>query len=347
MRVLHVDYQQLRRYDRQLRTSWVEKLAYGMIRNDHYVHSFSDRDVAAFEAPLGLRDLGYGRANKRLLELALAVEPDLLVIGHSDIISNKTLKKIRAGLPAIRMAHCNVDAIFVPHNVERIRRRAEVVDAVFVSTGRRELEQFAGLGARLYYLPNPVDASIEVLDNSQKTDLPVDLLFCSNGIKHSTRGVTVEHLKNALGKELNFQLHGDFGGPPIWGRDYDRALAQTRMSLNLNRQEGNYWYSSDRMAQLAGNGILQFTHSAQGFQDLLPPETVVYFDDNDDLVKKVREFHHDDARRRAWAARARAFFHTEMCSALFSRYIVEATFMLPFSHDYVWARNINRDGTLK
>lgn len=347
MRILHVAYQQWRRYGNDRRTSWVEKLDYGLIKNNHYVINYSDRDVAAFEAPLGLRDLGRGRANKHVLEMVDASEPDMIILGHCDMITPETVREMRRLQPSALIAHCNCDPIFVPNNVKNIKSRASMVDAVFISTGKRALGEFEGLGARIYHMPNPVDPAMEPLDNSVRSDLGIDLLFCSNATKHSTRGVTVDFIRNAVANEMNFKIYGSFGQPPIWGRDYDRVLADTRMSLNLNRQEGDYWYSSDRMAQLAGNGILQFTHSSQGFQDLLPPESMVYFDSNEDLLKKVREFHHDDARRMAWAARARDFFQREMNATLYARYIVEATAQMPFSHDYVWARDIHPDGRLK
>lgn len=344
MRVLHIAYQQLRRYG-QTRVSWAQKLTNGLIKNDHYVSVFSDRDVAAFEAPLGIRDLGKNKANQKLLETVDAVEPDLVIAGHCDIISNETLKEIRQRHPTVTLAHCNNDPLFVPDNVERIKHRASVVDAIFVSTGRRELEIFEGLGARVYHMPNPVDPAIESMRNDERTDLDIDLLFCSNSTNFTKRLEMVKWLKDQLGDELNFKTFGSFGEPPVWGRDYDRALARTRMGLNLNRQEGHYWYSSARMAQLAGNGILQFSHSGPRFDELLPPESVVYFNDQEDLLARIREFHHDDAKRRLWASRAREFFHTEINSKLYAQYILEASLMQPFSHDYVWAQDINLDGS--
>ncbi|WP_348701679.1 glycosyltransferase [uncultured Marinobacter sp.] len=346
MRVLHIAYQQLRRYGKT-RVSWAQKLSYGLIKNDHYVLDFSDRDIAAFEAPFGIRDLGHKKANKRLLETVEAAEPDLIIIGHGNIITNETLAEIKKRNPNAVLVHCNLDPLFVPENDAKIRYRAEVCEAVFVSTGRKELERFKDTGVRLYHIPNPVDPSIEVYDNSQRTDLPVDLVFCSNSNDYTRRQEIVEEVKMRLGNELVFKAHGSFGTPPVWGRDYDKALSQSRMALNLNRQEGDYWYSSERMAQLAGNGILPFTHEAARFDELLPPETLVYFSDTDDLINKIREFHHDDAKRRHWAARAREFFHREMNTRLFSQYIVEASLMQPFSHDYVWARDINLDGSMK
>lgn len=346
MRILHVANKQLRRYGKT-HGNWVEKLAFGLIKNDHYLLSFSERDVAAFEAPMGLRDLGWKKANRRLLEMVEATEPDLILFGHCDKITDASVRDIRRMMPNALLAHVNCDPLFVPNNVANIKARAAIVDAVFVTTGKRALGMFEGLGARVYHMPNPVDIAMEPMDNSTRTDLDIDLLFCSNATKFSTRGVTVQHLKDGLDNSIRFRTPGSFDEPPVWGRDYDRTLARTRMALNLNRQEGDYWYTSDRMAQLAGNGILQFTHASQGFQDLLPAESMVYFDDNDDLLAKVRAFHHDDAMRQAWAARCRRFFHDEINTTLYARYIVEATLAKPFSHDYVWARDVNPDGSLK
>lgn len=346
MRVIHVAYQQLRRYG-NTRVSWAQKLTSGLIKNDHLVQGFSDRDVAAFEAPFGVRYLGAKKANRRLLETVEAFCPDLVIAGHCDIITNETLQEIRKIRPAAKIIHCNNDPLFVPVNVERIKHRAQVVDAVFVSTGRRELTMFEGNGARVYHMPNPVDPAVEIYNNAARTDLSIDLLFCSNSTNFTNRLEQVKYLKESLGDELKFKTYGSFGEAPIWGQDYNCALAETKMGLNLNRQEGNYWYSSARMAQLAGNGILQFTHRAQGFADLLPAESVVYFNDRKDLLAQIREFNNDDARRQAWAARARAFFHAELNNTLYAQYILEASLLEPFSHAYVWAQDINLDGTLR
>lgn len=348
MRVLHIAYQQLRRYG-HTRVSWAQKLTSGLIRNDHFVQCFSDRDVAAFEAPLGIRDWGVKKANKRLLETVEAFEPDVVIAGHCDMISNETLEQIRKLRPSCMIAHCNNDPLFVPSNVERIHHRADVADAIFVSTGRPDLKLFEGHRARVYHMPNPVDPAVENLDNSAKhdNDLPIDLIFCSNSQNFTKRLEMVGRLKEKVDGEMNFKTFGSFGEAPVWGRDYDRALGDSKMGLNFNRQEGYYWYSSARMAQLAGNGILQFSHEDAQFDELMPAESLVYFRDEEDLAAKVLEFHHNDDKRRLWAHNAREFFHQQMNATLYAQYIVEATTETPFSHDYVWARDINLDGTLK
>lgn len=336
MRILHVANQQLRRYG-MTRVSWAQKLFFGLIKNGHFVQGFSDRDIAAFEAPFGIRNLGAKKANQRLLESAEAVQPDLLIVGHCDLIGNETLEEIRRMLPPVAIAGCNNDPLFIPENVAKIHARCEVVDAMFVSTGMRELHQFEGQRARLFHMPNPVDESIERFDASTKTELPIDLLYCSNATKYTKRHDDIRYLQENLQGDLTFKVYGSFGTPPVWGLAYDRALSQSKMGVNFNRQEGLHWYSSARIAQLGGNGILILTNAAAGLDTLFPAETLVYYDDLESLVRLARQFHHDDARRRAWATRTRDFFHREMNTRLNSQYIVEATMGLTYSHPYVWA----------
>lgn len=335
MRILHVANQQLRRYG-LTRVSWAQKLFFGLVRNGHFVQGFSDRDVAAFEAPFGIRNLGARRANRRLLETVEAMQPDLVVVGHCDLIGNATLSGIRGMLPGVAIAGCNNDPLFIPENVAKIRERCEVVDAMFVSTGVRELRQFEGARARLYHMPNPADPSIERFDASSRDDLPIDLVYCSNATKHTRRQEELSRLRELLSGHLNFEIHGSFGRPPVWGIDYDRVLSQSKMGVNFNRQEGLHWYSSARIAQLGGNGILVLTNAAAGLDTLFPPETLVYYRDIDELARLALEFHHDDARRRDWAARTHRFFHTEMNSRLNAQYIVESTLGIAYSHPYVW-----------
>jgi len=335
MRILHVAHQQLRKYGR-LRVSWAQKLYLGLIRNGHNVLMFSDRDVAAFEAPLGIRPLGERAANRRLLETAEAFEPDLVIVGHCDIIKNATLEELRRLIPGVVIAGANNDPLFVPENYLKIEQRCEVVDTMFVSTGERELKPFEGKRARLRHMPNPVDPSIDIYDASQKDEFDNDLIFCSKSTEHTERGLLVSYLREQFKEELKFRTPGSFGEPGVWGRDYERLLANSKMGLNLNRQEGLYWYSSARMAQMAGNGLLVFTHDDARFDELLPAETLVYFHGKDDLSELIRDFNHDDDKRKTWAANARQFFHREINSTLYAQYIVEEAMQMSHSHRYVW-----------
>ncbi|MCQ3828846.1 glycosyltransferase family 1 protein [Microbulbifer elongatus] len=341
MRILHIDHHQYRKYG-HLRVSWARKLYTGLIRAGHNVLAFSDRDVAKFEAPLGIRDLGRKRTNKRLLQTVDAFQPELIIFGHCDLIDNATFTEIRRRHPDVILAGCNNDPLFVPRNAANIKSRCIIADAMFVSTGPRELASFTGNRAKLWHMPNPVDPSEETADasNLEGTDpaLHTDLLFCSKSESYTERGKLISKVKAALPTNFRFHTPGMFDQPTLWGRDYERKLAASKMGLNLNRQEGYQWYSSARIAQMAGNGLLIFTNEAAAFDDFMPSETLAYFDDEGALLNSIRKFHHDDAMRRHWAGRCREFFHREINNTLYAQYIVEAATETQFSHDYVWVQ---------
>lgn len=335
MRILHVAHQQWRNYG-DTRVSWAQKLYHGLIRCGYQVRPFSDRDTAAFLAPLGIRQLGERAANRALLQTVEAFQPDLVIVGHCPAIANQTLEALRRICPGVTIAACNNDPLFVPENAARVEERCAVADAVFVSTGAPDLQRFGGQRARLWHMPNPVDPAVERADCSSRSDFAHDLLFCSKSNAQTERGKLVATLHAALDGKLRFHTPGSFGVPGVWGRHYDETLAASKMGLNLNRQEGYHWYASARMAQMGGNGLLLFTHADAHFDSLFPAESLVYFRDAQGLTDEILRFHHDDDLRRHYAANTRRFFHAEMNIDLYARYIVEASLGLEWSHPYVW-----------
>ena len=42
---------------------------------------------------------------------------------------------------------------------------------------------------------------------------------------------------------------------PVWGEDFKKALFNSKIALNLSQGTPLKYYSSDRIAQLMGNGI--------------------------------------------------------------------------------------------
>jgi spore maturation protein CgeB len=67
-------------------------------------------------------------------------------------------------------------------------------------------------------------------------------------------------------------------------------------ALNLSDRNDIELYSSDRVVQLAGNGLCTFSASTSGLQALyVPDQEMVFFDSLDDLVlKAIRLAQHPD-----------------------------------------------------
>ncbi len=341
MRILLVENLRLRHYGR-IRPTSGRNLFYGAIRNHWHVSEFSDRDTARFESPLGFHPLGNWRANRRLVETCDNFRPDLLVLGHCDIIRTATLQEIRRLLPGVRIACWSDDALWVSSTIERLHARRSHVDALFITTGGPRLREFCTGRNVVAYLPNPVDPAVEDQDNSQKTVFDRDLVFCGVGESTDARYALIDQVRTSLPSAIRFECFGLRGQPAVWGAAYDATLAGSRMGLNLNRMEGWPLYSSDRIAQLMGNGLLTFVCDQGGLRRFFRDEHVAFFTDRDALARRIVEFSADDARRQAVAAAGRAFYHEHFSGQRVMRFLEETTLGLPYSQDYLWADEVYR-----
>ncbi len=313
------------------------KLSNGLIRNGHFVYDFSYRDVARTESPLHSKRFGTGRMNRRLIETAANLQPDLLLLGHTEIITPATLARIKRDHRGIRIALWYVDPLYNTGNLQHILNRLENLDAVFCTTDGDLLEQFRSTRNTVAYMPNPVDSSIETLRNDIKEDFDIDLLFCGRDKGEAERAQTLRRLQQGL-RELRVTVCGALNQPLVFGAEYLALLDRSRMGLNLSRRNDVYRYSSDRIAQLTGNGLLTFTPETPGMRDLYRENEVVYFSGIDELIDKARHYHrHDDERRRT-AAAGRARAHQCFNSTRVAKYLVEASFGMAYTEPYEWTR---------
>jgi len=339
VRIVNVDNLQIRRYGRP-RMACGRSLSCGMVRNNYSVWDFSERDIAKFSAPLGIFPIGKWIANRKLIETCDNYKPDLILIGHCELIQNSTLQEIRALLPNVRIAFRLFDPLWEPWTRERLSSRMPFVDALFVTTGGPELKHFCTGKNVVAYMPNPTDPAVETLDNSTKTVFDRDLVFCGVGEPTDDRYGFVAQLHSSVDAQMKFDSFGMHGHPAVWGHGYDAVLAGSKMGLNLNRFEGWPLYSSDRIAQLMGNGLLACLWDKGGMRRFFGDEHVVFFSDMNGLARQLIDFQHNDARRQAVASAGRALYHTEFSGERVMRYIVETTLRLPYSHNYLWADEV-------
>lgn len=342
MKILHIDNLMIRRYGKT-KVSTGRKLFNGMIRANHKVLEFSERDIARFEAPLKIRPLGIPIANKRLIETADNFRPDIIIMGHCDIIRSRTLREIRRLLPDIKIIYRNVDPLWEERNVERIRRRMDTADGIFISTaGGNNLRPFRTGNNVVAFIPNPTDPCVEDQNNATKSDFDRDLVFCGVGNETDDRFPFVKQLHEALDGTLRFDSFGMHGNPAVWGQDYDHVIATSKMGINLNRFEGWTLYSSARISQLMGNGLLTFLWDHGDMRQLFSDEHVAFFSDFNDLVEQAKAFHADDARRQAVAAAGHDFYHKHFSGQEVVRFMVETTLGLSGAEEHIWSSEVYR-----
>ncbi len=315
------------------------KLSSGLTRLGHFVFNLSDRDVANAN-PLRIRKLGEGRANRKLVNVCEQVRPDLLLLGHCTIITEDTIRAIRAAYPEIRVAHWNCDGLFVETNLARLRALAPLVDATFVTTAGEDMRQVVDTGGRVCFMPNPVDRTIETLRVFERTDVTNDLVFLTGFNRYDKEKLQTCDLIRARLPDLKFDVRGLYNKPGVYGADVFEVLAQAKMGLNVSKRNDVYLYSSDRMAQLMGCGLLTFIDSRTRFDEIFGADELVTYAGDEDLVDRIDYFRKHDDQRRAIAERGWRRAHEIFSETDVSQWILDVTFERPPSQTYAWPTEI-------
>lgn len=334
-RIVIADNFHWRRYGR-VRVDTSIKLYHGLIRGNYKVCPFSDRDVARFESLFKTRHLGAGVCNRKLIETCENFQPEVLLLGHAEIITNDTLRKIRSLLPGVRIGYRFGDALWIPQNFRKASHRVGHVDVLFVAEANAEARSLAKSGTKVCWIPHPVDACVESLRNFERAQFDTDLVFCGIGNTTDPRYALVGDLLENL-VDVRFSVHGMHGRPPVLGVEYDRKLEASKMGLSLNRREVGDLSSSDRIAQLLGNGLLTFADRACGYDYFFSDDEVIFYSTRDELVRLIRQYNGDDAQRRSVAENGWLAYHEHFGAQKVAQYMVETVLDCAKLEHYPWA----------
>jgi hypothetical protein len=167
-------------------------------------------------------------------------------------------------------------------------------------------------------------------------------MYCGRGNKSDDRYPLIVDLHKTLKDKLRFETFGIYGKPGVYGQEYDRVLETSKMALNLNRREDWPWYSSDRIAQIMGNGLLAFVWDKGDMRDFFTDDHVAFFKDEESLIEQIERFQNDDALRQKVAAAGRKFYHDNFSGQKVVSFMVETALGLPYSHDYLWKDAVYR-----
>lgn len=314
------------------------KISAGLTENGHFVYDFSFRDMARMGTIFKTKKLGANWANKEILKIVKNLKPHLILVGHSDLLSVETLLYIRENYPQIKMAFWFVDWLCEPHKVNFVQSMATVVDAVFCTTGGELLQQFKYHHNKVAYIPNMVFGAVESLQQFNQTQYQHQLVFCGTVYKDPAREGFLHIIKQQLGDQLS--CFGAFDQPTFYGQDYLDLLSKSRCGLNLSRRNDITLYSSDRIAQLTGNGLLTFSAEIPGFRQLYQDDEVVYFKDAHDLIEKYEYFSTHLGQAKQVAINGHKKSHTSFNSARVTKFMLELIFEQSLSEQYEWSHEV-------
>jgi len=347
LRILHVtNFNE--RLDGRLFFNTGRRINNGFIRLGHSVLGFSDRDIVKYYR--SIKDLtGSTSLNEKLKKTCYNYKPDMIVMGHSDLISAQQLGQLKSDYPNIKIAQWFLDPLNVKgpdyeRNKKRILDKSEFIDANFITTSPQALK-FLPKKTRNYFMPNPVDHSFETLNNFSKP-CNVDVFFAlSHGVhrgvlKYGKADDRNYFLKQLMGTTQNvkFDIYGMDKKQPIWADHYFKVISNAKMGLNLSRGEPLKYYSSDRIVQIIGNGLVTLIDKKTEYSDFFTDHEMIFYKNLDDLSSKIIKIANDEKLRKKIGEKGKNKYFKYFNSTIIADFIINKTFDNNIDKKYFWEK---------
>jgi len=343
LKILHITNFNLRYFGRLQYNTGI-RINNGLIREDHNVLSLSDRDVVSYTK--NLRDpTGSKYLNKLVRNTVENFKPNLIILGHADKINSTMLSELKIKYKNIKFSQWFLDPLSkngpdYEKNKSRILDKDKVCDASFITTHPDALDFKIN---NAFYMPNPCDKSLDYLENFNSKQ-ENDLFFAiSHGVhrgilrrdKIDEREIFIKKLKHRC-KNIKFDTYGMFGIQPVWGDEFVKKLSNSKMAINLSRGKPVKYYSSDRIAQLMGNGLLTFIDKKTEYSDFFDDDEMIFYNNMDDLLDKITRFAKNDKSWRKIAKKGHQKYHKFFNSKMVANYIINKT--LEIKSKYYWEK---------
>ena len=276
-----------------------KKFTNGFVRNGHDVLEISDRDYLRNNKSFNLIPNKINFQNF-LIETFKNYNPDMLFFGHTKNLTLETLDVIRSINKNIVMSQWNEDPVmsgldYSKQNLSNINLYADYVDHNFITTHPSIIKNKVNNNFHFFFVP--VDKNIERYD-VYKLRPKNDLFYAmSHGVnrailKEGTEDNRIKFLDKLIKKipNIKYDFYGFSNKQPIWGNDFNNALINSKMGLNLSRGKPTKYYSSNRIASIMGNGLLTFVDKKVEMSDFFNENEIVLYSNINELSDKIKFF---------------------------------------------------------
>jgi glycosyltransferase involved in cell wall biosynthesis len=344
-RILHItNFNE--RLDGRLFFNTGRRINNGFIRLGHSVLGFSDRDIVKYYK--SFNDISGGKTlNEKLKNTCFNYKPDIIVMGHSDLISSQQLGELKDDYPNVKIAQwfldpLNKDGPDYERNKRRILDKSDHIDANFITTSPNVIK-FLPSKTKNFFIPNPVDSSFETLNNFNN-NCNVDVFFAlSHGVhrgilksgKKDDRNYFLKQLQNKT-ENVKFDIYGLDNKQPIWADHYFKVISNAKMGLNLSRGEPIKYYSSDRIAQIIGNGLVTLIDEKTKYQDFFTNKEMLFYKSTNDLSESIIRIANDEKLRRSIGRAGKEKYFKYFNSDIVAEFIINKTFEINKEKKYFW-----------
>ena len=310
-----------------------KKFTNGFIRNGHDVLEISDRDYLKNNKSFNLIP------NKKnfqtfLIDTFKNYNPDIVFFGHTKNIELNTLDAFKSINKNLILSQWNEDPVmsslnYSKKNIFNIEMYSKFVDHNFITTHPSIFKNKLDKNKFNFFFV-PVDKNIERF-HVYKMRPKKDLFYAmSHGVNRATLKDGVEDerinfLNNLVLKipDIKYDFYGFSNKQPIWGNDFNNALINSKMALNLSRGKPTKYYSSNRIASIMGNGLLTFIDEKVQMIDFFNKNEIIFYKNINDLSDKIKFYSKNDNIRKKIARNGKKKYFKLFNEKKISKYFID------------------------
>ncbi|WP_440910580.1 glycosyltransferase [Candidatus Pelagibacter sp.] len=312
-----------------------KKFTNGFIRNGHDVLEISDRDYLRNNKSFQLLP-NKKNFQKYLIETFKNYNPDIIFFGHTNNIEIDTFNEFKKINKSLIISQWNEDPImpslnYSKKNISNIEIYSDFVDHNFITTDPTILKKNSTKKNFSFFFV-PVDENIErfdVFNLKPKKDL---FYAMSHGVNRAVLkdGIEDERI-NFLDKlvkkipNIKYDFYGFANKQPIWGHDFNNALINSKMGLNLSRGKPTKYYSSNRIASVMGNGLLTFIDEKVHMSDFFNNDEIIFYKNINDLSDKIKFYSKNDKIRKKIAKKGKKKYFKLFNETKISKYLINVS----------------------
>ena len=311
-----------------------KKFTNGFIRNGHDVIEISDRDYVRQNKGLNFLSIK-DKFHNYLIETFKNYNPDLIIFGHSDNITENILNDFKSINKNVIISQWNEDPFIsnLPDtfgNMERLKKFIPIVNHSFITTNPSVLKFPKIKNESIHFFMTPVDENIECFDVFKLKPQNDVFYAMSHGVNRATlkEGKTDNRVNflNKLIKKIDgikYDFYGFGKQEPVWGNEFYRSLLNSKMALNLSRGNPTKHYSSNRIASLMGNGLMVFIDKKVKMNNFFNSNEIVTYNNINDLAEKIKFYKKNDTSRIRIAKNGKKKYFKLFNEVKISKYIID------------------------
>ena len=311
-----------------------KKFTNGFIRNGHDVIEISDRDYVRLNKGLNLLSIK-DKFHNYLIETFKNYNPDLIIFGHSEYITENILSDFKDLNKKIIISQWNEDPFVndladTPDNIKKLKKLLSLVDHSFITTNPDVLNFSKKDTKNIHFFMTPVDKNIECFDVFNLKPFNDVFYAMSHGVNRATlkegkRDNRVNFLNKLIRKstDIKYDFYGFGKQEPVWGNEFYKSLLNSKMALNLSRGTPTKHYSSNRIASIMGNGLLVFIDQKVKMNNFFNSKEIVSYNSIEDLVDKIRYYKTNDKIRKKIAKKGKEKYFKLFNETKVSKYIID------------------------